>query len=198
MTGRIEIFRNGGTSGVIKAENGLTVPFEASAVMAYDVASLAEGQLVTFELESGRARKAINVCVEKVAPRADHKSHESLRLRYTGFEQKGSIRAFRFERVAPGERTKTCTVDADMALFTKHRVGIQDGPALCLRLLEELNAARAADLPLSGCSLTDRDMLAHVASRPVPRPRPRPRHMLGASAAASHGAAPLSGSRISY
>lgn len=182
MTGKIEILGDGSTSGVIKAENGLTFHFDSTAVLAYDVAGLAKGQLVTFEPGSGKCPKAVNICVERVH-HGDEKRQEIFRLRYIGFEQRGNIRAYRFEQVTPGQQTKTFIVSTDMTLFTKHHVGIQEGPALCLHcLLAELNAASAAVRPLLPCSLTDRDMLAHLASRPVPRPRPRPRHLLGASA----------------
>ncbi|MCW9077783.1 MAG: ATP-binding cassette domain-containing protein, partial [Gammaproteobacteria bacterium] len=94
---------------------------------------------------------------------------EIARLRYMGFEHRGSVRIYRFERLIPGEEKGTFTVDADLAMFAKYHVGIQEGPALCLRLLvAELDVAGAAAQRSFQCSLTDREMLAHLASRPVP------------------------------
>jgi hypothetical protein len=55
-------------------------------------------------------------------------------------------------------------VTVDMALFAKQHVGIQDGPALCLRLVT------AEEWPPKQRSLTDEEMLAHLARRPV-RPK---------------------------
>lgn len=189
MTGRIKMLSGENASGFIKAENGLSVHFDSSAVLAYDAIRLAVGQLVTFDLEGGNCTKAVNVCVQRQhpVPHAEEKRLESIRLRYMGFEQSESIRAYRFERISAGTETKTFIVTTDLALFRKHHVGIQEGPALCLHLLTgELNAADAAHRPPSQCSLTDRDMLAHLASRPVPRTKPGPKRMPHASAATSH------------
>jgi hypothetical protein len=79
-----------------------------------------------------------------------------------GFEQNGSTRAFRFRRVIRGEETREFVVNAEIGLFGKHHVGIQEGPALSLRLLSE-----GADS--SATALSDEDMLAHVARRAVGR-----------------------------
>jgi hypothetical protein len=57
-----------------------------------------------------------------------------------------------------GEEPRELVVSADVALFTKHRVGIQEGPALSLRLL-------SADPNSSRSALTELDMQAHLARR---------------------------------
>jgi cold shock CspA family protein len=189
MTGKINMLSSENASGFIMAENGLRVHFDSSAVLAYDAACLEVGQLVTFDLMNGHDRKAVNVCVHKqnITPLAAEKRRENPSLRYMGFEQTDSIRAYMFERVSPGETTRGYLVTTDLALFVKHHVGIQEGPALCLRLLmEELAAADEAAQPPWRRSLTDEDMLAHVASRPSPKTRPGPRRMRHGSAAASH------------
>jgi hypothetical protein len=80
-------------------------------------------------------------------------------LQYVGFEQTGRIRAYRFKRILRGEKTQEFVVSADCALFVKHSVGIQEGPALSLRLLS------AAALMPPAQSLSDLDMLAHLARR---------------------------------
>jgi cold shock CspA family protein len=171
MTGRIKSLGDAGTSGFITAENGHSVHFESSAVLAYDVTCLAVGQTVSFELESGSHPKAFNVCVQRPhsAPRAPVKHPESFHLRYTGFEQTGNIRVYRFERLSTGEETQAFLVTTDLALFMKHHVGIQEGPTLCLHVLTAdltgTDPTRQAPLRRA---LTDLDMLAHVASRPAP------------------------------
>ena len=176
MTGRIKSLSAGHESGFITAESRLSVYFNCSAVLAYDIACLAVGQLVTFDLQDGAWPKAINVCVQRqhYVPPASEKHAESIRLRYMGFEQTGSMRAYRFDRVLPGEETRTFVVTTDLALFRKHHVGIQDGPALCLQaLLAELHTAGPlCSRPLRR-ALSDQDMLAHLASRPAPRAKPR-------------------------
>lgn len=189
MTGKIKMLSGENASGFIKAENGLSVHFDSSAVLAYDATRLAVGQLVTFELESGDCSKAVNLCVQKQhpVPDAEEKRQENIRLRYMGFEQSESVRAYRFERISAGTETKTFIVTTDLALFRKHHVGIQEGPALCLHLLMgELNAAGAAHRSPLQCSLTDRDLLDYLASRPAPRTKPGSKWMPHASAAASH------------
>ena len=149
MTGTIKSLGGATESGFITTENGLNVGFCPTSVLAYDAASLAVGQLVSFDLESGRYLKALNVSVQRARDASDmeQKRLEVTRLRYMGFEQHGSVRAYRFERLTPGSDKRTFTVEADMALFARHHVGIQEGPALCLHLLvADLEAAGAPAL----------------------------------------------------
>ena len=49
MTGKIRTLSAERSAGVIEAENGLRFPFESTSVLAYDVAFLATGHLVTFD-----------------------------------------------------------------------------------------------------------------------------------------------------
>lgn len=59
-----------------------------------------------------------------------------------------------------------------MALFTKHRVGIQEGPSLCLQLLiAALDASASSVEPLSPYALTDPEMLVYLENRPAPGER---------------------------
>ena len=172
MTGTIKSLGPSSESGFITGEDGLNVGFCPTSVLAYDAASLQVGQLVSFDLESGRRLKALNVSVQRTrhASDAEEKRLEATRLRYMGFEQNGSVRVYRFERLTPGSEKRTFTVDADMALFAKHRVGIQEGPALCLQfLVADLGAAGAP--VLFQRSLSDCEMLAYLASLPVRRAR---------------------------
>jgi len=174
MTGTIKSLDVGSATGVITAEDGLIVGFCPSAVLQYDVPTLAIGQVVSFELEGGRCPKALNVCVQRPphGEKAQEKRLEITRLRYLGFEHNGNTRGYLFERLSPGSEKRTFTVDADLTLFAKHHIRMQEGPALCLRALAaELDVVEAAAWGSSQCSLTDREMLAHLASLPAPRAR---------------------------
>ena len=173
MTGRIRRLANGNETGSIQAEGGLNVSFDHSAVLAYDLDHLAVGQMVTFELDNGTPSIAVNIL--SITSRSGQRRREPDCLRYTGFEQSGSIRIFRFEQIVPGEERKVFLVTADLDLFTKHHIGLQEGPALCLRLLTTDSDAPAQNGPQLRCSLSDRDMLAHIARRPAPRKRTQPR-----------------------
>src|ERR1700716_491335 len=103
MIGRISALDAPNLFGVIKAENGLSVRFDHSALMAYDVSGLTLDQLVSFDIETGPNPRAINVGVRKEQQarsvreelRRDH-----VRLRFMGFEQKGLMRDYRFDQVS--------------------------------------------------------------------------------------------------
>lgn len=189
MTGRIKALGRGNGSGVIRAENGRTVPFDSSALLAYDVGCLAEGLLVTFDMEGGYGPRAVNVCVHKehVARRPALSGQHTACLRYLGFEQAQNVRAYRFERLLPGEETTTLLVSADMTLFARYHVALQEGPGLCLHLL----LAAEPDSPVQpvpqqqvgGRLLTEQDILAHVAAHPAPGNKARRKRAAAASAA---------------
>jgi hypothetical protein len=164
MMGRIKMLNLGNAGGVIKAENGYSVSFEVSAVLAYDVACLAVGRLVSFDLEGRHGANAINVCVIGLHPLPSDALRRPASLRYVGFEQAQGIRSYKFERNWPGEDTETMVVTTDLALFTRHRVPIQEGPALCMRLLEaELQPGQ--EVPHS---LTEKDLITFLSARVVP------------------------------
>jgi len=131
MTGRIKLLSVGSSSGVIESEGGVRLYFDAGAVLAYDVATLSVGQLVTFDSENGVGRKAVNVCVQRPHSSlpVEKKRKESM-LRYVGFDQTRAIRTYRFERTSFGEDTETFAVTTDVTLFTKYHIGIQEGPSL--------------------------------------------------------------------
>jgi cold shock CspA family protein len=180
MTGRIKNLNSGNRSGFIQAENGQAVYFGRSSVWEFDFPFLNVGQTVSFEMRGDVPPRAINVHLledRHGPPIPEKRPQGSAQLRYVGFEQANSLRTFRFQAVATGEETRDFAVTTDLALFVKYRVGIQEGPALCSRVvLAELNAARANRAPLT---LTEKDILAHIASRmAAPRKpfhrRPRP------------------------
>ena len=172
MTGTIAVFNQASSSGLISTDDGLRIHFDATGVLAYDVVNLAVGRLVTFDLLPGRNPEANNVCVERLrVPGSKGGCHEALPLRYMGFEQSGSVRAYRFVRTQLGEARATVVVKADMALFTKHHVGIQEGPNLCLHLLAAALDAGGVALASPPYTLSDTEMLFYLANRPVPAKR---------------------------
>jgi hypothetical protein len=82
-------------------------------------------------------------------------------LRYMGFDQRQNTRVYKFDNVAEGEPTVRMLITADLTLFQKHHIAIQEGPGLCAQKL-------AADLenPRNGNhELTSDDLLAHASAR---------------------------------
>jgi len=169
MNGRVVSLNRQSSSGAIQSDNGGRFHFEIAAVLAYDVAALSAGQVVSFEEDGGSPPKAINVSI--VPPASIHYSgdryRELRRLRYTGFEQQQNIRVYRFERFTPGEPAERFVVNTDMALFTQHGVRLQEGPTLCLYLLA--NALVAAPAGQAGpYSVTEQHIVEFLASRAEP------------------------------
>jgi hypothetical protein len=169
VTGRIEAISTDHAAGSIRAEDGVKVSFRVSEVTSGDPSSMAVGQLVTFDMERGKSPRAFNIRVDK----HHYKGHEKDKLwqaiRYMGFEQAGNVRTYNFERLVPRGEAVKAIVSADLSLFLKYHVGIQDGPMLCLRLvMAELDDSSALGLsPFRRC-LTDHDMQCHLASRRLP------------------------------
>ena len=84
-----------------------------------------------------------------------------MQLRYMGFDQTQGVRVYRFDSIVDRAPAVRYIVTADLALFLKHRIGIQEGPTLCARKL-------ASDLELPELRehiLTNDDLLAYVAAR---------------------------------
>lgn len=83
-----------------------------------------------------------------------------MEFRYLGFDQQRNVRAYRFDVLAKGEPTRHVVITAELGLFLTHRIGIQEGPALCAKKL-------AADLQNSAegsHELIDEDLRAHSAA----------------------------------
>src|ERR1039457_6264951 len=84
-----------------------------------------------------------------------------MQLRYMGFEQAQAVRVYRFDRIEERVPTVRYTVTADLALFLKHHIGIQEGPALCARkLTSDLEGLAQVEH-----ILTNDDLLAYVTAR---------------------------------
>lgn len=64
-----------------------------------------------------------------------------MQFAYMGFTQEANIRCFRFQHVLPRARpirppsVVQFTLRADMALFARFRIPVQEGPSLCLQIL---------------------------------------------------------------
>ena len=165
MTGRIKSYNPSTSTGYIESDSGVDVRFDSSVVVAYDVGWLGVGQAVTFQQSNSTTSRASYVSVE--TPRAfagEPRKEQPLMLRYLGFDQQQSIRAYHFERVIPGQETIAFTVTTDLALFTKYHVGIQEGPAICRALL--VNGISLGKH--SGLQVTEPDLEAFLAARVIP------------------------------
>lgn len=172
MNGRIEVLSTENSPGLIKAENGVSARFSASEVAAHDTKGLAIGQLVTFDLEKGDPPKAVNISIERQHYILSHGAGKRPQsFRYLGFEQNGNIRVYRFERFSADADAQTAVVTIDLDLFVKHRVGIQDGPALCLELVTAEYDAAGPEAQTLQRSLTDQDMRVYLAAHAPPEKR---------------------------
>jgi hypothetical protein len=84
-----------------------------------------------------------------------------MQLRYMGFDQAKNIREYKFDGVAEDETTTRFVVNADLALFGRYHVGLQEGPALCLKKLSA-DLEMLQQLPHE---LTSGDLAAHVSAQ---------------------------------
>ena len=92
-----------------------------------------------------------------------------MQLQYMGFEQAENIRKYIFHRIAHGEETKVFEVSTDLALFRRNHVGLQEGPALCLRMLTgNLETLESPLQPLLRHTLTDQHIQAYLVTRGIP------------------------------
>lgn len=84
-----------------------------------------------------------------------------MELRYLGFDQKQNTRAYRFDGMTKGEPTMHFVVTADLAMFLRRRIGIQEGPSLCAhKLASETRAPNQSNV-----ELTDDDLRALADAR---------------------------------
>lgn len=84
-----------------------------------------------------------------------------MQLRYMGFDQTKAVRVYRFDSIVDRAPAVRYIVTADLTLFLKHRVGIQEGPSLCARkLTADLEAPEQQEHVL-----TNDDFVAYVAAR---------------------------------
>jgi hypothetical protein len=169
MLGTITRFSKVTTSGAIRSEEGVNFDFDLAGVLTYDVAGLAEGKFVHFQAAGRSPCKAINVSLEPPAavhPGAD-RFKEITQLRYVGFRHVEDLRRFRFERITPGAPTQCFEVAANLALFHTLRIAIQEGPALCMRVIAAELESGSKWEDLATCLLTEQHMRDYLANRPV-------------------------------
>ena len=82
-------------------------------------------------------------------------------LRYMGFDQRQNTRAYKFDCIADGEPAIRMVITADLTLFQKHHIALQEGPGLCAQKL-------AADLESRNPGATNSRatiFLAHASAR---------------------------------
>jgi hypothetical protein len=82
-------------------------------------------------------------------------------LRYVGFDQHDNTRAYKFDSVEKGQPIVRLVITADLTLFLKHHINIQEGPDLCAHKLN----ADPTGLGLHDYQLTDEDLLAFATAR---------------------------------
>ena len=83
-----------------------------------------------------------------------------MELRYMGFDQQDNIRAYKFDGVEKGQPNVRLVVTADMTLFLKHHVSIQEGPDLCAHKL----SADSAAIGPKDHQLTEEDLLVFATA----------------------------------
>ena len=89
-------------------------------------------------------------------------------IRYSGFEQRDNTRSYVFQYIVLGEKARPIVVSAEIPLFLQHHIRIQDGPALCLHALMAENGMDFSQTGTLQRRLTAQDVLAYIASQPVP------------------------------
>lgn len=174
MTGTIVGLVGVARTGTIRSREGSRLTFSAADVLG-DFDTLAVGHMVSFELDRVQpCRTAVRVFREPCGARGPGKKPDaSPDLRYTGFNQAGSIRSYGFDAVASGHPVQHFIVTVDLALLLKHHIGVQEAPALCLRKL----GADLKALPDNGChELDNNDLVAYASSRAAAVERKRPKH----------------------
>jgi hypothetical protein len=84
-----------------------------------------------------------------------------VKLRYMGFDQHDNTRGYKFDGVENGQLIVQFVVSADLTLFLRHRVNIQDGPSLFACKL----GTDFAELGPRNHQLTNEDLLAFTTAR---------------------------------
>ncbi len=171
MTGRIEVLATAHKPGRITTNSGPN-RFHYRYHLPPGKTRLRLGRLVTFELEKGNVDTAVRVCPIEQEESFRASLGGPPEVRYEGFKQKNDVRSFTFRAWRTGEENQELTVTADLALFRKHGVTIQEGPALCLRFVEaELQQPNFSQSGGWKRALTDQEFLAHMPHRHTPSKR---------------------------
>jgi hypothetical protein len=81
-------------------------------------------------------------------------------LRFIGFDQQDNIRTYKFDGLEKGQPIVRLVVTADLTLFLKHHINIQEGPDLCARKL----STDPAEIGPKDHQLTDEDLLVFATA----------------------------------
>ncbi len=91
---------------------------------------------------------------------------------YMGFSQQANVRFYRFQGVVARERPSKMSknlefqLSADMALLAQHRIRVQDGPTLCLKILAAaFDGAEDHAIQFASYSITREDVSAFASAR---------------------------------
>lgn len=167
MTGRIEKLATAENAGCITTNSG-PVQFRFTYQKAAAATErLTVGQLVSFELEKGTTESAVEVRRKKSVDIGADDGKTAREIRYQGFEQTGNVRSYQFQAWRSGEENQDVIVTVDLALFRKHRIGIQEGPGICLRLVKaEFEESVSVDPIVWRRALSDKEMVDYLSSLP--------------------------------
>jgi hypothetical protein len=95
-----------------------------------------------------------------------------MQLLFKGFNQRANIRSYRFDGVLPSERPTKIRknleflLNVDMSVLAENRIRVQDGPALCLRILQTALALPGADtIPFVSYTVTRAEIVAFATAR---------------------------------
>ena len=95
-----------------------------------------------------------------------------MQLLYMGFDQQANIRCFRFQGVLPKKRPCDASkfidlkLNADMSLWARFKISIQDGPKLCLGILKTaLTGSEENTLRFTPYAVTHEDLTAFASAR---------------------------------
>ena len=89
-----------------------------------------------------------------------------------GFTQEASLRCFHFQRILSQSRLSNLpkvvqfTLRADMSLFMQHHIPVQEGPAICLRILtDNLAGSDENEVTSASYAVTKEDLSTFVSAR---------------------------------
>lgn len=69
-----------------------------------------------------------------------------MQFAYEGFKHNGNRRCFQFRAVEKPPSEHVYSIEVDLALFSKHRVSVQEGPNFCLQILTRALTVGPIDL----------------------------------------------------
>ncbi len=93
-----------------------------------------------------------------------------MQLVYMGFTQEAGIRCFHFQRIMTQARLTNLpkivqfTLKADMSMFMQYRIPVQEGPAICLQILNDTLAGSDENIQLPASYSVTGEHLSNFAS----------------------------------